>query len=155
LKRCGVTTVAMESTGVYWIPVFQILESAGLEVKLVNAHHLKTVPGRKSDVLDCQWLQKLHTYGLLAGSFRPDDQVCVLRSYVRQRERLIQSAVVHIQRMQHALIQMNLHLHKVISDITGLTGMSIIRAIVAGERNPQALAALKHSRTRSKPGRDR
>jgi transposase len=149
LKRCGVTTVAMESTGVYWIPVFQILESAGLEVKLVNAHHLKTVPGRKSDVLDCQWLQKLHTYGLLAGSFRPDDQVCVLRSYVRQRERLIQSAVVHIQRMQHALIQMNLHLHKVISDITGLTGMSIIRAIVAGERNPQALAALKHSRTRS------
>lgn len=149
LKNCGVTTVAMESTGVYWIPVFQILESAGLEVKLVNAHHLKTVPGRKSDVLDCQWLQKLHTYGLLAGSFRPDDQVCVLRSYVRQRERLVQSAAVHIQRMQHALIQMNLHLHKVISDITGLTGMSIIRAIVAGERDPQVLAALKHARIRS------
>jgi transposase len=149
LKSCGVTTVAMESTGVYWIPVFQILESTGLEVKLVNAHHLKTVPGRKSDVLDCQWLQKLHTYGLLAGSFRPDDQVCVLRSYVRQRERLIQSAAVHIQRMQHALIQMNLHLHKVISDITGLTGMAIIRAIVAGERDPQVLAALKHARIRS------
>lgn len=149
LKNCGVTTVAMESTGVYWIPVFQILESTGLEVKLVNAHHLKTVPGRKSDVLDCQWLQKLHTYGLLAGSFRPDDQVCVRRSYVRQRERLIQSAGVHIQRMQHALIQMNLHLHKVISDIAGLTGMSIMRAIVAGERDPQVLAALKHSRIRS------
>lgn len=149
LKSCGVTTVAMESTGVYWIPIFQILESVELEVKLVNAHHLKTVPGRKSDVLDCQWLQKLHTYGLLAGSFRPDDQVCVLRSYVRQRERLIQSAAVHIQRMQHALIQMNLHLHKVISDITGLTGMAIIRAIVAGERDPHVLAALKHSRIRS------
>ncbi|WP_316431088.1 IS110 family transposase [Leptolyngbya sp. NK1-12] len=149
LQGCGVTTVAMESTGVYWIPVFQILESSGLEVKLVNAHHLKTVPGRKSDVLDCQWLQKLHTYGLLAGSFRPEEQVCVLRSYVRQRERLIQSAAVHIQRMQHALIQMNLHLHKVISDITGLTGMSIIRAIVAGEHDPQTLAALKHSRIRS------
>lgn len=149
LKSCGVTTVAIESTGVHWIPVFQILESVGLEVKLVNAHHLKTVPGRKSDVLDCQWLQKLHTYGLLAGSFRPDDQVCVLRSYVRQREQLIQSAAVHIQRMQHALIQMNLHLHKVISDITGLTGMAIIRAIVAGERDLHVLAGLKHSRIRS------
>lgn len=149
LVSCGVTTVAMESTGVYWIPVFQILESNGLEVKLVNAHHLKTVPGRKSDVLDCQWLQKLHTYGLLAGSFRPDDQVCVLRSYVRQRERLIQGAALHLQRIQHALIQMNLQLHKVISDISGLTGMAIIRAIVAGEHNPLTLAALKDPRIRS------
>lgn len=149
LVSCGVTTVAMESTGVYWIPVFQILESNGLEVKLVNAHHLKTVPGRKSDVLDCQWLQKLHTYGLLAGSFRPDNQVCVLRSYVRQRERLIQGAALHIQRLQHALIQMNLQLHKVISDISGMTGMAIIRAIVAGERNPHTLAALKDHRIRS------
>jgi transposase len=149
LMSCGVTTVAMESTGVYWIPLFQTLESKGFEVKLVNAHHLKTVPGRKSDVLDCQWLQKLHTYGLLAGSFRPDDQVCVLRSYVRQRERLIQGAALHIQRLQHALIQMNVQLHKVISDISGVTGMAIIRAIVAGERNPLSLAALKDPRIRS------
>ena len=149
LVSCGVTTVAMESTGVYWIPVFQILESHGLAVKLVNAHHLKTVPGRKSDVLDCQWLQKLHTYGLLAGSFRPADQVCVLRSYVRQRERLIQGAALHLQRLQHALIQMNVQLHKVISDISGVTGMAIIRAIVAGERNPLTLAALKDPRIRS------
>jgi transposase len=149
LKACQVTTVAMESTGVYWIGIFQILESKGLEVKLVNAHHLKTVPGRKSDVLDCQWLQKLHTYGLLAGSFRPEDQVCVLRSYVRQRENLIQNAAQHVQRMQKSLIQMNLHLHKVISDITGITGMAIIRAIIAGERNPVKLAALKDHRIRS------
>ncbi|MEM6837996.1 MAG: transposase [Cyanobacteria bacterium P01_C01_bin.120] len=102
LKECKVTTVAMESTGVYWIPVFQILETQGFEVRLVNAHYVKTVPGRKSDVIDCQWLQQLHRYGLLSGSFRPEDQICVLRSYVRQRERLTQSASVHIQRMQKA-----------------------------------------------------
>jgi transposase len=149
LITIGITTVAMESTGVYWIAIFQILESKGIEVKLVNAHHLKTVPGRKSDVLDCQWLQKLHTYGLLAGSFRPDDQVCVLRSYVRQRESLIRNAAQHVQRMQKALIQMNLHLHKVISDITGLTGMAIIRAIVAGESDPAQLAALRNHRIHS------
>ena len=108
LQQCGITTVAMESTGVYWIPVFQILESRGFEVCLVNAHHLKTVPGRKSDVLDCQWLRQLHSYGLLASSFRPDDAICVLRSYIRQRERLTESASVHIQRMQKALTEMNL-----------------------------------------------
>jgi hypothetical protein len=102
---------------------------------LVNAHYVKTVPGRKTDINDCQWLQQLHTYGLLSGSFRPDDQICV-RSYIRQRDSLIKSASTHVQRMQKALIQMNLHLHKVISDITGVTGMAIIRAIVAGERNP-------------------
>ena len=113
LIECGVTTVAMEATGVYWIPVFQILENRGLEVKLVNAHHVKTVPGRKTDVNDCQWLQQLHTYGLLSGSFRPEDQVCILRSYIRQRDSLIKSASTHVQRMQKALIQMNLHLHKV------------------------------------------
>jgi transposase len=149
LKECQVETVAMESTGVYWIPLFQILETQGFEVKLVNAHHVKTVPGRKSDVLDCQWLQQLHSYGLLSGSFRPDDQICVLRSYIRQRDTLIKSASTHVQRMQKALTQMNLQLHRVISDITGITGMAIIRAIVAGERNPQVLAALKNPRIKS------
>ena len=117
LIECQVETVAMEATGVYWIPLFQILEAKGLEVNLVNAHHVKTVPGRKSDVLDCQGLQKLHTFGLLSASFRPNDQICVLRSYIRQRETLIKEAGTHIQRMQKALIQMNLQLHKVISDI--------------------------------------
>ncbi|QLE45897.1 IS110 family transposase (plasmid) [Nostoc sp. C052] len=149
LIECRVDTVAMEATGVYWIPVFQILEAKGFEVKLVNAHHVKTVPGRKTDVLDCQWLQKLHTYGLLSGSFRPQDQVCVLRSYIRQRDSLIKSASTHVQRMQKALIQMNLHLHKVISDVTGLTGMKIIKAIVAGEQDPQVLATLKDPRIKS------
>ncbi len=149
LKECQVETVAMESTGVYWIPLFQILETQGFEVKLVNAHHVKTVPGRKSDVLDCQWLQQLHSYGLLSGSFRPDDQICVLRSYIRQRDTLIKNASTHVQRMQKALTQMNLQLHRVISDITGITGMAIIRAIVAGERNPQVLAALKNPRIKS------
>lgn len=149
LQTCDIQTVAMESTGVYWIPLFQILERRGFEVKLVNAHFVKTVPGRKSDVLDCQWLQQLHTYGLLSGSFRPDDEVCVLRSYIRQRDNLIRSTSTHVLRMQKALTQMNLQLHKVISDITGVTGLAIIRAIVAGERNPQVLAALKHSRIQS------
>ena len=149
LIECQVETVAMEATGVYWIPLFQILEAKGLEVNLVNAHHVKTVPGRKSDVLDCQWLQKLHTFGLLSASFRPDNQVCVLRSYLRQRETLIKEAGIHVQRMQKALIQMNLQLHKVVSDITGVTGMTIIRAMVAGERNPQKLAALKDKRIQS------
>ena len=149
LVKCRVTTVAMEATGVYWVPVFQILEAKGIEVKLVNAHHFKTVPGRKTDVKDCQWLQQLHSYGLLCGSFRPEDEVCVLRSYIRQRESLIQSASTHVQRMQKALIQMSLHLHKVISDLTGVTGMAIIKAIVAGERDPQVLAALKDPRIKS------
>jgi transposase len=149
LKECQVQTVVMESTGVYWIPLFQILETQGLEVKLVNAHHVKTVPGRKSDVLDCQWLQQLHSYGLLSGSFRPDDQICVLRSYIRQRDTLIRSASTHVQRMQKALTQMNLQLHRVISDITGTTGMAIIRAIVHGEKDPQVLASLKHHRIKS------
>ena len=149
LTHCGVETVAMESTGVYWLPVFQVLESRGFEVKLVNAHYVKTVPGRKSDVLDCQWLQKLHCYGLLAGSFRPDDQICVLRSYIRQRDNLIKSGCVHVQRMQKALTEMNLQLHRVISDITGTTGMAIMRAILAGEHNPQKLASLKDGRIKA------
>jgi transposase len=149
LKQCRIKTVAMESTGVYWIPVFQVLENRGFEVKLVNAHYVKTVPGRKTDVLDCQWLQKLHSYGLLSGSFRPDDQICVLRSYIRQRDNLIKSACVHVQRMQKALTEMNLQLHRVISDVTGTTGLSIIKAIIAGERNPQSLAALKDGRIKA------
>ena len=132
LLSCGVTTVAMESTGVYWIPVFEILERHGLEVKLVNARHVKNVPGRKSDVLDCQWLQQLHTYGLLRGAFRPVEQVCTLRAYVRQRAMLVRSAASHIQRMQKALAQMNLQLHNVVADITGATGMRIINASLGG-----------------------
>lgn len=146
LTECGIETVAMESTGVYWLPLFQILERRGFEVKLVNSRLMKTVPGRKSDVLDCQWIQRLHRYGLLSGSFRPEDEVCVLRSYIRQRQRLQEGRSTHIQRMQKALSQMNVQLHRVLSDITGVTGMSIIRAIVFGERNPQTLAQLKDRR---------
>ncbi|MBV8885045.1 MAG: IS110 family transposase [Chroococcidiopsidaceae cyanobacterium CP_BM_RX_35] len=147
LQNCGIETVAMEATGVYWIPVFQILETRGFEVKLVNAYYARMVPGRKSDILDCQWLQKLHSCGLLSGSFRPDDEVCVLRSYIRQRDNLIRSSSTHVLRMQKALIQMNLQLHRVLSDITGVTGLAIIRAILAGEHRPEVLAQLKHPRT--------
>lgn len=149
LILCGVTTVAMESTGVYWIPVFEILESHGLEVKLVNARHVKNVPGRKSDVLDCQWLQQLHTYGLLHGAFRPADEVCTLRAYVRQRSTLVRSAASYIQRMQKALTQMNLQIHNVVTDITGATGMRIIKAILHGERNPDTLASMRDPRCRN------
>jgi len=146
LKQCGVTTVAMESTGVYWIPLFELLERRGFEVKLVDARHVRNVSGRKSDVLDCQWLQQLHTYGLLAGAFRPPDDICVLRSYLRQREMLTQSSSMHIQHMQKALQQMNLLLHNVVSDITGVTGMKIIKAILAGERDPRVLARNRDER---------
>ena len=146
LKQCGVTKVAMESTGVYWIPLFELLERRGFEVKLVDARHVKNVSGRKSDVLDCQWIQQLHTYGLLAGAFRPPDEVCVLRSYLRQREMLTQSSSMHIQHMQKALQQMNLLLHNVVSDITGVTGMKIIKAILAGERDPRVLAGNRDER---------
>jgi transposase len=146
LQQCGVTTVAMESTGVYWIPLFELLDRRGFEVKLVDARHVKNVSGRKSDVLDCQWIQRLHTYGLLAGALRPTDELCVLRSYLRQREMLTQSASRHIQHMQKALQQMNLLLHNVVSDITGITGMKIIKAILAGERDPQILALNRDKR---------
>jgi transposase len=151
LKGCGVTTVAMESTGVYWIPPFQILEEHGFEVKLVNARHVKNVPGRKSDVSDCQWLQRLHTYGLLSGSFRPDDQMCVLRSYWRHRANLVRYASDHIQHMQKALTQMNLQLHKVFSNLTGVTGMNIIRAIIAGERDREKLALMREPGVKNTP----
>ena len=146
LVEIGVQTVAMESTGVYWIPAFEILEERGLEVLLVNARHVKNVTGRKSDVLDCQWLQQLHTYGLLGGAFRPPEQVCALRAYLRQRENLVRYASSHIQHMQKALRQMNLLLDNVVSNIAGVTGMKIIRSIVAGERDAKKLAKLRDSR---------
>ena len=140
LTACGVTTVAMESTGVYWIPLYEILEARGLDVVLVNARHVKNVPGRKTDVVDCQWLQELHSVGLLRGSFRPTAAIAALRAYLRHRETLVQSAATHVQRMQKALVQMNLQLSVVISDITGVTGLRIVRDIIAGQTDPQALA---------------
>lgn len=138
-----VDTVAMESTGVYWIPVFEILEARGLKVYLVNARHIKGVPGRKSDVADCQWIQKLHALGLLRASFRPDSEICALRAYLRHRSQLIQDRAPHILHMQKALQQMNIQLPQVLTDTTGETGMAIIRAIVAGERDGVRLAQLR------------
>jgi transposase len=149
LEKCGIQTIAMESTGVYWIPLYELLESRGFEVRLVDARHVKNVSGRKTDVLDCQWLQQLHTYGLLSGAFRPDEQVCVLRAYLRQRSMLIQQVATHIQHMQKALSQMNVQLHNVISDIMGITGMKIIRAIVDGERDPKLLATYRDGRCKN------
>lgn len=149
LAACRIKTIAMESTGVYWIPVFQILETRGFEVCLVNARHVKNVPGRKSDVLDCQWLQYLHCVGLLRGSFRPPDQVCALRSYLRHRDMLVKTAARHVQHMQKSLTQMNLHLHHVVSDLTGVTGLAILDALLAGERDPQKLAALRDRRIKA------
>jgi len=149
LKACGITSVAMESTGVYWIALFQILEARGFEVCLVNARHLKNVPGRKTDVLDCQWLQYLHAVGLLRASFRPADEVCAVRSLLRHRDRLVETAALFVQRMQKALTEMNLHLHHVISDITGVTGTAIIEAILAGERDPKILAKHRDRRVKA------
>jgi transposase len=149
LQRCRVTSVAMESTGVYWIPLFQILETRGIEVCLVNARHVKNVPGRKTDVQDCQWLQYLHSVGLLRGSFRPPDQICVLRSLLRHRDSLVQMAAAHTQRIQKALNQMNLQLHHVISDVMGVTGLAILDAILAGERNPEILAQHRDRRIKA------
>jgi transposase len=143
LEQCGVRTVALESTGVYWIPVFQILEERGFTVCLVNAEHLRNVPGRKSDVSDCQWIQQVHSLGLLNASFRPAQQVCALRSILRHREGLVQTASQQIQLMQKALDQMNLQLHHVLSDITGVSGLAILDAILAGERDPAKLAKLR------------
>jgi transposase len=144
--RCGIKTVVMESTGVYWIPIFEILEQRGFEVMVVNARDAKHVPGRKTDVSDAEWLQRLHEYGLLRASFRPQAEIAGLRAYLRQRERLLDYAAAHIQHMQKALTQMNLQLHHVMSDITGVTGMTIIRAIVAGERDPNVLASHRDRR---------
>ena len=144
LERCGVRTVAMESTGVYWIPVFEVLDQRGFDVVLVNARDAKHVPGRKTDVSDAQWLRQLHEYGLLRASFRPKGELATLRAYLRQRERLLDYAASHIQHMQKALMQMNVQLHHIVSDITGVTGMRIVRAIVAGD--PVALAAHRDRR---------
>jgi transposase len=149
LVRCQIQTVAMESTGVYWIPLFQILEKRKIEVRLVNAHHVKNVPGRKTDVEDCQWLQHLHAVGLLRGSFRPDDEICAIRSLWRHRDNLIQLATIHLQHMQKALDQMNLQIHHVISDLAGTTGLAIVDAILAGERDPGKMAHLRDPRIRA------
>ena len=143
LKKCGIESVVMESTGVFWIPLFQILEDHGFRVSLVNARHVRNVPGRKTDVGDCQWLQYLHAVGLLRASHRPPQAICAMRSIWRHRESLVQMASVHIQHMQKALDQMNVQLHHVISDITGATGLAIVDAILRGERNPSKLAELR------------
>jgi transposase len=144
--ECGVETVVMESTSVYWIPVFELLEARGFEVFLVNAREAKHVPGRKTDVSDAQWLQRLHSHGLLRASFRPKGEIVELRAYLRQRERLLEYAASHIQHMQKALTEMNLQLHHVVADITGATGLRIIRTILAGERDPAVLAHLRDTR---------
>jgi len=149
LKECKIKTVIMESTGVYWIPAFELLESNGFNVKLVNARHVKNVSAHKTDVLDCQWLQQLGTFGLIKGAFRPADSILPLRAYLRQRDMLIKNAAMHVLHMQKALTQMNLHLHNVISDITGVTGIAIIRSIVAGITDPKILAALRNERCRN------
>jgi transposase len=148
LKQCGVRTVAMESTGVMWIPVFQKLEAAGMEVLLVNTKRLKHVPGRKSDVLDCQWIQQLHSYGMLSGSFRPADIICRLRTLMRQRQNVIASAGSETQHMQKAMQEMGAHLHVVVSDVTGDTGLRIIDAILDGQRDPSQLIKLRDPRVR-------
>ena len=149
LVDLGITTVAMESTGIYWIPAFEILEARGLEVLLVNARHVKNVPGRKTDVHDALWLQQLHQHGLLRGSFRPANGLAALRAYLRHRERLLEYAAAHIQHMQKAMMQMNVQLHHVVSDITGVTGMKILRAIVAGMHDPATLAAYRDVRCKA------
>jgi hypothetical protein len=147
LTRCGVTTIAMESTGIYWIPLFELLEARGFELLLVDPRQARHAPGRpKSDVLDCQWLQRLHSYGLLTPSFRPAEQVVVLRSYLRQRQMLISYSGQHVQHMQKALEQMNVKLAEVVADITGVTGLAIIQAILRGQRDPLELAKLRNDK---------
>lgn len=148
-KECGVTSVAMESTGIYWIPLFQILERKGFQVILVNARQIKNVSGRKSDVQDCQWIQRLHTYGLLQGSFRPEDAYCVLRTYLRYRDELVSARSTQCQHMQKALLQMNIQLSHVLSDVAGVSGLAIIAAILKGERDLVKLAALVDPRVRA------
>ena len=151
LQSCGVKSIAMQSTGVYWIPLYEILDERGFEVYLVNARHTKNLPGRKSDVQESQWLLKLHTYGLLSNSFQPVSEIRGLRTYWRQRGEHVRGAATCIQRMQKALTQMNVQLANVISDISGLTGQAILRAIVAGERDPRKLAALSHPSVHASP----
>ena len=151
LVSLGVKTVAMESTGVFWVPVYEILESRGIDVIVANAREAKAVPGRKSDVNDAQWLQRLHACGLLRASFRPGRSIAALRVYLRLRERHLDYAAAHIQHMQKALTFMNLQLHHVVSDVTGVTGMKIIRAIVNGQRDPQVLAGMRDVRCKASP----
>jgi transposase len=151
LTQCGVDTVALESTGVYWIPVYEVLERRGLKVWLVDARQMKYVPGRKSDVQDCQWLQKLMSLGLLRAAWRPGDEVCVLRAVVRQREVLLVEQASWVQRMQKALVHMNIQLTEVLTDVIGMTGQAIIRHIVAGQRDAKVLAQLRHGRLKASP----
>ena len=148
-QECGVNSVAMEATGVYWIPAFQILEGRGFKVVLVNARQTKNVAGRKTDVQDCQWIQRLHTYGLLQASFRPEDIYCVLRTYLRYRDELVSARSTQCQHMQKALQEMNVQLHHVLSDVTGVSGMAIIEAILDGQRDPVKLAAMVDRRVRA------
>jgi transposase len=149
LLDCGVRTVAMESTGVYWIPLYQVLESRGIEVFLVNARYYQNVPGRKTDVCDAAWLQFLHAVGLVSGSFRPAGEICAFRTVLRHRSELVRSGSQHIQRMQKSLDQMNVQIHRVLSDITGVSGLAIVDAVLAGERDGHKLAALRHSSVRA------
>src|SRR5215213_900886 len=150
LKQCGIETVALESTGIYWIALYEVLEERGFQVRVVNARHVKNVPGRtKTDVLDCQWIQKLHSFGLLNGSFRPDAQIRTLRSLMRLRDNLVVNSTQAVHHMQKALFEMNVQLSNVISDIVGESGMHIIEAILAGERDPKALAALCSTRIKA------
>jgi transposase len=149
LEGCGIRTIAMESTGVYWVPIYELLEERGFEVLLVNAAHARNVPGRKSDVLDCQWLQQLHTFGLVRASFRPEAKIAELRAYTRHRQTLIEEAARQIQRMQKALDQMNVQLHHVIADLTGKTGITIVRQIAAGNHDPEVLAKYRDPRCRA------
>jgi transposase len=154
LRACGIKTAAMEATGVYWIALVQKLEQAGIEVVLANARHLKHVPGRKSDVKDCQWIQQLHGYGLLNGSFRPTQDICALRSLLRHRHNLIESCGREVQHMQKALQQMNVHLHHAVSDLVGATGLRILDAILAGERDPKELVQLRDEQLCTKTTRE-
>ena len=143
LVQCGVTTVALESTGVYWIPLYDILEQRGMRPCLVNARHMKNVPGRRTDWHECQWLQFLHSVGLLRASFRPQQDICAVRAVLRHRSELVMAASQHVQHMHKALTQMNLQIHHVISDITGTTGLAIVDAILAGQRDAAELAKLR------------
>jgi transposase len=149
LKQCAVKTVAMESTSVYWIPLFQILEAGGIEVCLVNARHAKNVPGKKTDISDCQWLQYLHSVGLLRASFRPPEHICAVRALLRHRATLVRYASDHVRHLHKALTQMNVQIQHVISDLTGVTGLQILEAILSGERDGQKLAALKDHRIKA------
>jgi transposase len=151
LIQCGITTVAMESTGVYWIPIYELLELSGIQACLVNSRHMKNVPGRRTDWHECQWLQYLHSVGLLRSAFRPPEQICAMRALMRQRGQLVQMACQHVQHMHKALTQMNLQIHHVIDDITGFTGLAIVDAIIGGQRDAAELAKLRHFRIKADP----